>query len=233
MTWTWLGLAALAFIVLAAVNGFRRGFVREVVSMFLVVLSVAIVWVINPYVNDFIRNHTPVYQMIHDRCEEFVISQQETAQPQTVSEEDSFIESLQLPELLRADLRENNTLAVYQYLSADSFGEYIVDYLSVMAVNGLSFLISYLLATFMIRLITYALELLTKLPVIRGANKLAGAALGGVKCILFIWIAFLVLTVFCNTQIGREGLELVEKDTLLNFLYNKNVFMQIFMNIFY
>lgn len=233
MSWTWLGLAVLAMIVLAAVSGFRRGFVREVVSLFLVVISIAIVWIINPYVNDFIRSQTPVYQMVHDSCEEFVASQQEKAQSKEISGEKSFIENLQLPGLLRSDMEQNNTSAVYRYLAVDSFGEYVVDYLATTAVNGISFLISYLLATVMIRLITYALELITRLPVIHGANKLAGAALGAVKCILFVWIAFLVLTLLCNTEIGQKGMEMIEGDTFLNFLYNKNIFMQIFMNIFY
>lgn len=46
---------------------------------------------------------------------------------------------------------------------------------------------------------------------------------GAAKYILVLWILFLVLTVLCNTQIGEQGLALIRKDYVLNYLYNKDV----------
>ena len=60
MDWTWLGIAVAVFVVFSCYMGFRRGFVREVVSLFCVVLSMAVVWFINPYVNQFICENTSV-----------------------------------------------------------------------------------------------------------------------------------------------------------------------------
>ena len=59
----------------------------------------------------------------------------------------------------------------------------------------------------------------------------AGAAIGGGKCIIFIWVAMLVVTILCNTKIGQEGLRLIRGDTVLNFLYDKNIFIRIFAGI--
>ena len=53
MSLTWLGIVVIAFLVLAGYRGFRRGFVREVVSFFFVFLAIAAAWAINPYVNEF------------------------------------------------------------------------------------------------------------------------------------------------------------------------------------
>ena len=55
MNWTWLGLAVLVLLAFSMVDGYRHGFVKEVVSALLVLISVALVWLINPYVNQFIR----------------------------------------------------------------------------------------------------------------------------------------------------------------------------------
>lgn len=57
MSWTWLGLAVLVLLAFSMVDGYRRGFIKEVVSVLLVMLSVVVVWLINPYVNSFIRDN--------------------------------------------------------------------------------------------------------------------------------------------------------------------------------
>lgn len=72
-----------------------------------------------------------------------------------------------------------------------------------------------------------------RLPVIRGINKIAGAVVGGMKCIVFVWVGMLVLTILCNTEIGQKGLGLIRGDTVLDFLYDKNIFIRIFTGIFY
>ena len=59
------------------------------------------------------------------------------------------------------------------------------------------------------------------------------AVVGGAKCIIFIWIGFLILTLLCDTTIGKQGMALVEQDTVLNFLYNQNIFVKVFMSVFY
>ena len=216
MSWTWLGLAVLVLLAFSMVDGYQKGFVKEVVSAFLVLISVVMVWLINPYVNQFIRENTAVYEKI-----------------QTSSESFELISSMNLPELLQKGIAENNTASVYQQLAANTFAEYISGYLANVAVNCLSFLVSYILSSILIHVLAYALDLLTKLPVICGVNKLAGAAIGGGKCIIFVWVGMLVLTVLCNTEIGQKGLGLIREDTVLNFLYGKNIFIRIFTGIFY
>ena len=74
MNWTWLGLAVLVLLAFSMVDGYRHGFVKEVVSALLVLISVALVWLINPYVNQFIRENTSVYEKIQTASGSFVDS---------------------------------------------------------------------------------------------------------------------------------------------------------------
>ena len=53
ISWTWLGIVVLALIIFACASGFRRGFVKEIVSAFFMIISFLLVWAINPYVNTF------------------------------------------------------------------------------------------------------------------------------------------------------------------------------------
>ena len=231
---TWLGIVVAGILLLTAYKGFRRGFIRENVSFFFVFLALAVSWAINPYVNEFFMENTPVYEKIQESCQSFVESQkkQELTSPGT-EEQTGFIEGLELPELLQKGLESNNTAEVYTYLAVDSFGEYISEALARMIVNGLSFFVSYLLASVILRLGTWVLNLLAGLPVLKSANKLAGGLVGAVKGVLFVWIAFLVMTILCSTSIGKEALALIEKDAFLNVLYEYDIFVNVFMSIFY
>lgn len=231
---TWLGIVVAGILLLTAYKGFRRGFIREIVSFFFVFLALAVSWAINPYVNEFFMENTPVYEKIQESCQSFVESQkkQELTSPGT-EEQTGFIEGLELPELLQKGLESNNTAEVYTYLAVDSFGEYISEALARMIVNGLSFFVSYLLASVILRLGTWVLNLRAGLPVLKSANKLAGGLVGAVKGVLFVWIAFLVMTILCSTSIGKEALALIEKDAFLNVLYEYDIFVNVFMSIFY
>ena len=213
--------------------GFRKGFVKEIVSVFFMLISFLLVWAVNPYVNTFVKEYTPVYDTIQDKCQTMVSEQIGNKKTLDKEEQNQVMENMELPDLLKNALVENNTAETYRYLAVSTFTEYISDSLAVMAVNGISFLISFVLSAAVIKLLGFILNVLTKLPVINGINKIAGAAVGGIKCIIFIWIAFLVLTLLCNTTLGQQGMALIQQDAFLNFLYSQNVFVKVFMSVFY
>lgn len=231
MNVTWLGIVVLAILILCVWRGYRRGFIKEIVSFFFVFLSLSLAWAINPYINEFLVQKTPIYNTIQETCTNFVQSQgEEKAEYETDSTGD-LIDGLKLPDLLRKNLEENNNAETYAALSVGTMTEYVSGYLARTVINGLSYVLAYILSTIMIRLIVYVLNLIAGLPVLKTANKLTGGAVGFLKGIVFIWIAFLVLTVLCSTEIGKTALELIEKDTLLSTLYQYDLLVRIFLTI--
>lgn len=233
MTITWLGITVLIFLVFACYTGYKRGLIREVVSLLCVFLSMAVVWFINPYVNQFIRENTSIYENIQESCRQFVEEKEETSGTDAGESQENAIENMNLPGLLTSGLTQNNTAEVYQYLSVSTFSDYIAQYLARMAVNGISFLISLLMSTILVRSVTWMLNLVSRLPVIHGMNKIAGAFLGAAKFLIVIWILFLALTIVCNTEIGEAVLQIVKKDYILSYLYDQDILIKIFMSIFY
>ena len=73
MALTWLGIAVAGILFLTAYKGFRRGFIREIVSFFFVFLALAVSWAINPYVNEFFMENTPCLLYTSDAADELVI----------------------------------------------------------------------------------------------------------------------------------------------------------------
>ena len=218
MALTWAGVITILFLAAACVRGYRRGLIKELVSLVCVFLSMAIVWLINPYVNEFIRENTSIYEKVQESCREFVGEEYSTWTGSGESQ---------------TGLVQNNNSDSYQYLAVTTFSDYIAQYLARMAVNGISFLISLLMSTIMVRSITWMLNLVTRLPVLHGMNKVAGALLGAVKFLIVIWIIFLALTIVCNTKAGEAALQIIKKDCILSFIYDRDILIRIFMSIFY
>lgn len=232
MSWTYLGIGALVLILISCVIGYRRGFVKEAVSTLFVILALVIVWFINPYVNQFLRNHTPVYEKVSENCHNLIDSAAEGSGIMDGAAQEAFLEKLDLPGIFTHALEANNNSSVYQSLGVTRFVDYVAEFLAAALVNALSFLISYILATIMINLLAYVLNLFASLPVIRGINKVAGALLAGGKCVLYIWIAMIVVTLLYETKVGQSLYEMIRNDTVLSYLYDHNVLMEWLLGVF-
>lgn len=231
MKLTWFGIVILLILILFIWMGYRRGFIREIVSFFFVFLSLSLAWAINPYINDFLISETPVYSTIQETCTDFVQKQSSDLENETESSS-QFIDGLNLPEVLRKNIEKNNNTENYAELSVNTLTEYVSGYLARTIVNGLSYVLAYILATIGIRIVVYILNLIAGLPILKTANKLTGGLVGFVKGLVFIWILFLILTVLCSTEIGKTSLELIEKDSLLSVIYQYDPLIQIFAKIF-
>lgn len=231
MKLTWFGIVILLILILFIWMGYRRGFIREIVSFFFVFLSLSLAWAINPYINDFLISETPVYSTIQETCTDFVQKQSSDLENEMESSS-QFIDGLNLPEILRKNIEKNNNTENYAELSVNTLTEYVSGYLARTIVNGLSYVLAYILATIGIRIVVYILNLIAGLPILKTANKLIGGLVGFVKGLVFIWILFLILTVLCSTEIGKTSLELIEKDSLLSVIYQYDPLIQIFTKIF-
>ena len=73
MALTWAGVITILFLAAACVRGYRRGLIKELVSLVCVFLSMAIVWFINPYVNEFIRENTSIYEKVQESCQDISV----------------------------------------------------------------------------------------------------------------------------------------------------------------
>ena len=221
MNVTWAGIAAIGVLLFTGYTGYRRGFIKEIVSFFFVFLALALAWMLNPYVNTFLMQKTSLYDKIQESCRELPGGQNVAEDDEGDEEtEGSLISQLPLPEILQKNLTVNNTEEAYQYLAR-------------AIINGLSYLIAYALANLVLRVVLLVLDMIAGLPLISDANRLTGGIVGVAKGILFIWIALLLLTILCSSDIGKRGLELVEKDSVLQVLYKHDVLVNFFMDIFY
>ena len=68
----WLCVVILAIPVLYIFKGIQRGMVRTAFSVFSVVLALVLGFILNPYITEFLKEKTPIYETVQKQCEESI-----------------------------------------------------------------------------------------------------------------------------------------------------------------
>lgn len=128
----WLEILAAVYLVGMVLYGHYRGFIRLCVSALALVISLVTVRVALPYVTEWLKNDTPVYESIRQGMADAVgldglldgvldIGAGTGGSDAGIGERRT-IEELKLPEQMKRILIENNNREVYQMLGWSSLG---------------------------------------------------------------------------------------------------------------
>ena len=227
----WLFWVVVVFLGYHIVDGLRRGFIRKAVSAVSLVITLVLVTYLTPQITTFIQDHTSIHEKLSEKCSEILLNSNYNESLKT--DQVLIIEDLELPENIKEMLLENNNTESYNLLQVSGFHEYIGAYIANLIINALAYLLSFILIWTALQLLLMALDVVTKLPILRGLNQLAGGALGIVYGVALVWIAFLLVTVLCNGNFGRTFFELIKENPFLLFLYNQNVIMKIVFGLIF
>jgi uncharacterized membrane protein required for colicin V production len=219
-----LVLIILAILVINAIIGMKVGFVKTVFSLcFMIVAVILTIW-INPYVNNFMRGNDQISGSISTKVE--TVLHLENEKEADVSGQTEQIEGLSLPQSIKDSLVKNNTADVYEALSVNSFKKYVTTYLSGIIINALAFIITFLVILIALWIVSIALDLISKLPLINQINKTAGLLAGIVHGLVIIWLFCILVTVFGGTEFGQKALQMIGESQFLSFIYNNNFLLQ-------
>lgn len=202
--------------------------------MVALIATLLIVNMAMPNVSVFLRDKTPVLSWIHQGVEK--VSGLEEAKAAGLgngmpAEQRLAIESLNIPEEIKALLIENNNSEVYQALGVDAFTEYIGNYLSNVIVSLMGFVLLFFIVHIAIRIIMKTLDIVARLPILSGLNKVAGALLGGVQGLLYLWVGCLILTACSSAGWAMALIRQIEASSWLSFLYHYNIVSKLVFEI--
>lgn len=229
MNWLfWVVAAVLAFHV---IDGLHRGFIKKSVSAVSLIITLVLVTYLTPQITTFIQDYTSLHESLQEKCSEIFLNNEYNQDVKT--DQVMMIENMDLPENIKEMLLENNNKEAYDVLEVSGFHEYIGAYLANMIINALAYLLSFVIIWTLLRAILLALDVVARLPLLRGINQLAGGGLGLVVGLVLVWIAFLLVTVLCNGELGREFFKLICENQFLLFLYNQNVIMKIVFGLIF
>ena len=83
------------------------------------------------------------------------------------------------------------------------FEDYVGKYLADRVIRVIIFTVLFIVFYAFLHIIIVWLNLISRLPILYGLNKIAGAVLGLMEALIFIWVGALVLTLFSGSEIGR------------------------------
>ena len=214
-----------------------------------------LVVVLTPYAADAVIQYTPADYWIEERLESALMTNMSDALEEQAGiengtdidlpalaeqlsggeisrqEQAQIIENSDVPEIFKEYLQENNNKEIYSMIGADSFADYIAKGITRLIIQILTAVVLFFVISAALKIIMYILDVVSWLPIIGGINRIAGAALGLVMALIYIWIVFLVFTLLYTTPAGEEIFAQINGNAFLRFLYQNNYILKILMGL--
>lgn len=224
----WLEILVIIIIAGYTLNGRRRGFIKTVFTLFSTIIALLLTMWLSPMVNKEVQKNEKIMSFVNNKVEKVV---EFSKTNDKTSEQMNFIDKLFLPGPIKNALKENNTGDVYAAMAVNSFEEYITGTISRIIINASVFIIVMLLVMIILGIISKALDIISKLPLINGLNKTAGLLAGLIHGIVIAWIGFIILTMFSSTNIGKTMFLLINESKFLTMLYDNNLLLRYITDI--
>lgn len=224
----WLEIVVGLYLLGMILYGHYRGAIRMAVSMVALIATFLLVHTAMPSVAVFIKNQTPIYGWLQARLENVLLPDESQI---SSSEEIEIIEKLNLPQDIQDLLMENSNSKVYEDFGIDAFTEYVSGYVAGLIINGAGFVILFLIVYAAVHIIMRWLDLMARLPIVSGVNKIAGTLLGGIQGMFFIWLLMLLVTVFSRSSWAGAVIAQIESSKWLAFLYHYNFLPRLVLGI--
>ena len=190
------------------VYGYMRGFIKIVLSMAATIATIVLAAVLTIPFSRVVKN-TGIGEGIEASVREIV-------EQANIIDENSIM-NLDFPDAILEPIAQGTAQA------QETIEEYVIDELTDTVIKSLTFLILTIVIYIIIRIIIAVLDVFSKLPIINGINKWAGAVVGLAQGLLFIWIASLVLTAFSDKAWAQEVFRQINDNSLLTFIYKNNM----------
>jgi len=216
-------LIVILILILSVLNGYRQGLIKAVFSMFIMVIALFLASQLMPVLGKALQK-TPVYTVINQSIESTIVSTI-TVPTDKVTEQVDVINELPLPGFLQNALIENNNSQIYDALGINDFTAYISNYLTCLILNAISFIILLIAIFIILKIIGHALNLISKLPLLNGINKIGGIVLGLVNGLIMLWIACVIITIFAGTSWAQYIFQSINDSAVLRLIYNNNYFL--------
>ena len=237
----------LVIVLICVIRGIIDGLVISIYRTFGFILAITIAVSATPVISSALAD-TPVYEATYKQVQKALFSENftpsapadedgaaeaavdETAQPD-ISAENVLIGALPLPAFVKEALINNNNPAVYDALGITEFRAYVAAYITKMLLHALVFILLMIVISLLLHMITKALDLVARLPVLHTLNKLGGLIFGFVNAVIVLWLLCTFFTIISGTAFGKEIYRQINELELLKIIYDQNGLMRIIADV--
>jgi uncharacterized membrane protein required for colicin V production len=224
----WLLILVILVIAANIVIGYRKGFLRVAYSLVEWVLILAFINWASPYVMNFLETQTGISARIEAHCTEQIRSSVEEALGNGIQETQGE-ENLTETQLEELGVRLPAALfgAVLEKTGAYSK---LAEQVTELAMQGISYLLSLVVALLLFYWLRKALRLIDKIPILNGVNRLIGTIAGLIKGLLLTWIGFALVAAFAGTVWGKFLISYIYEAPVLTWLYDNNFILTMILS---
>lgn len=225
-----IDIIILVVIGVFAITGYVRGLINTLFNMMSFVISLLMTYFLFPFISRFIMLKTPFYQFMIDKIEKAF--NLDTIIKGTVSKDEqiNIIQTLILPKNTKEMLLNNNNTDVFKLLDVSSFKDYISKSLASMAINVIVFIALFIIISILLTVLVKVLNLITKATNLDQMNKVAGATLGALMGLLFVFIGLAIITYILSTKNQANLMTQIDTSFLGSFLYENNPIVDFLSN---
>lgn len=219
-------IVVLAFLAFFVIKGFRKGFLRILFTTFSIILTVAISACFTNTLAEFLTEKTSIGPGVEEKIESYIDRKFAEKEQEAQDKEEDFIESLPLPQFLKNKIQESNTLTEYRTVGVNSFKEYIVAKLSDITMKAIAFLMLSVVIYILLRIIFHLLKIISRIPILRGLNKILGMVIGLAEGLLILWCICILIMAFSTSDLGTKCVEVIQQSKVLSLIYDHNLLIK-------
>lgn len=214
-----LTIVVIAIIAVFGFIGHARGFLKMLFSVLSLILTLYVATLISPYISSWLQQ-TNLYDSVYDGAYTYI---NEAIGHSAADNINTAMDELQLPKnIQRYILSGENAL-----IDGTGIVQVIAEQLTAMVFDVLVFLVTFVGAMIIIKLLFAAVNLMSHLPIIHGVNKTAGLLIGILEGLVIVWIFFIIISLMNSSDFAYEMYAQINESAFLTFLYDKNIVMNL------
>lgn len=227
----YLDYGVIIIIGLNAIIAMSRGLVKTVFSLCSMLASIILAYLFYPFVKQILIEHTGIYNLFVEKISLALKLTQPTYDVITPQQQMMYIQNLKVGNIFKNMLVSNNNPEIYKLLGANHINEYITGMIATLAISALAFVIVLIVVNILIKVVGNILDLVSKLPIIKQANKLGGFVMGTIFGVVFVWILCIVFSFTITIQADQSLYTLLQSSTVAKFFYDNNLIWHYISNV--
>lgn len=230
----WVDIVIAIILAYNLIRGFTRGFVRSIAGIVAYIVSGVLAKMYYKSTALYIANEYKWFGNLKESISNHIKSsfslngQVTSINPESI--DPSMLNKLNLPSSLKGEVVNFFT----EFTSMNTGGNAVdrfAEYFSSFILNGIAFLLIFLVCLLVVKLLSILLDSFVKLPVLKQVNQLSGIIFGGIKGCLIVYL-IMTIVVFTTPIVSNTSvMESIKLSTLGSFFYNYNIFLFIIDNI--
>lgn len=198
----------VAVLAAASYRGYKAGIVRMILYIAALLITVTASAIFMKPVSEALKNNTSLYSNIEKSVEK-AIKEYEITDIQAVGE-------LPFPDYMLEEAGQIKN-------ASSSVADAVAGAIALQIFEALVYIGLNILIYIVIRVAMGALNVITMLPIVKEANKLAGLLVGFFEGVIVLWLICLLLQACGSEAWAQEIFVQIKENDFLSWIYNHNL----------